>query len=133
MEPAEHAGSFSALTESVHIVGEAFAMFGVAIMVVGISIATVLFIAEVIKKKVLEASIHEYKVRIGRVMLLSLEVLIAADIVETVALAPTMENMVTLGVIVIVRTFLSWALTLEIEGHWPWQSDGRQDVPKTKN
>ena len=133
MEPVEHAGSFGALTESVHIVGEAFAMFGVAIMVVGISIATILFTVALLKKKGLEVSIHDYKVRIGRAMLLSLEVLIAADIVETVALAPTMENMVTLGIIVIVRTFLSWALTLEIEGPWPWQSDGRHGVPKTTN
>jgi uncharacterized membrane protein len=66
-------------------------------------------------------------------MLLSLEVLIAADIVETVALAPTIQNMTALGVIVIVRTFLSWALTLEIEGHWPWQSSGGHGAPKTTN
>ena len=81
----------------------------------------------------MQASVHEYKIRIGRAMLLSLEVLIAADIVETVALAPTIENMATLGVIVIVRTFLSWALTLEIEGHWPWQNLGRHDSLKATN
>jgi len=129
MEPVEHAGSFGALTESVHIVGEAFAMFGVAIMVIGISIATILFLLEIIKKKEFETSVHEYKIRIGRAMLLSLEVLIAADIVETVALAPTINNMAALGLIVIVRTFLSWALSLEIEGHWPWQKAGRQESP----
>ena len=56
-------------------------------------------------------------------MMLGLEVLIAADIVKTVALTPTIENMVSLGLLVVVRTFLSWTLSLEIEGHWPWQSD----------
>ena len=122
MEPVAHTGGLSSLTESVHTVGEAFGMFGVAIMVIDISVATILFFTEIFKKNGFQASIHEYKIRIGRAMLLSLEVLIAADIVETVALAPTVENMLTLGVIVIVRTFLSWALTLEIKGHWPWQS-----------
>ena len=133
MEPVGHAGGLGLLTESVHLVGEAFGMFGVAIMVVGISIATILFAVEISKKKDIKTSVHLYKVRIGRAMLLSLEVLIAADIVETVALAPTIDNMIALGVIVIVRTFLSWALTLEIEGHWPWQNPGRHDSLKATN
>ena len=131
MEPVEHAGGLSLLTESVHFVGEAFGMFGVAIMVIGISFATILFVVEISKKKDFKTSIHLYKVRIGRAMLLSLEVLIAADIVETVALAPTIDNMIALSVIVIVRTFLSWALTLEIEGHWPWQSSGEHGTSNT--
>ena len=122
MESVAHTGGLSAVAESIHTVGEAFGMFGVAIMVVGIGVATILFVVEIVKKREFQDSIHDYKIRIGRAMLLSLEVLIAADIVETVALAPTIENMVSLGVIVIVRTFLSWALSLEIDGHWPWQS-----------
>ena len=90
-------------------------------MVIGIGISTVWFIKEWYRGKGFEACLQEYKNRIGRAMLLSLEVLIAADIVGTVALTPTMQNIATLGVIVLVRTFLSWALTMEIEGHWPWQ------------
>ena len=133
MKPVGQTGGLSLLTESVHFVGEAFGMFGVAIMVVGISFATILFVVEISKKIDFKTSIHLYKVRIGRAMLLSLEVLIAADIVETVALAPTIENMIALSVIVIVRTFLSWALTLEIEGHWPWQSPGGHDSPEATN
>ena len=129
MDPVEHAVGLSTITESIHIAGEIFGMFGVAIMVVGIGIATILLLVEILKKKGLQASIHEYKIRIGRAMLLSLEVLIAADIVETVALAPTIQNMIALGVIVIVRTFLSWALTLEIKGHWPWQSSAGNSAP----
>ena len=133
MEPVEHVGGLSLLTESVHFVGEAFGMFGVAVMVIGISIATILFVVEISKTKDFKTSIHLYKTRIGRAMLLSLEVLIAADIVETVALAPTIDNMIALGVIVIVRTFLSWALTLEIEGHWPWQRPGMHESPEATN
>jgi len=133
MDPVEHASGLSTITESIHIAGEISGMFGVAIMVVGIGIATIIFFVEISQKKGFAISIHEYKIRIGRAMLLSLEVLIAADIVETVALAPTIQNMMALGVIVIVRTFLSWALTLEIEGHWPWQSSGSHGAPKTTN
>lgn len=57
----------------------------------------------------------------GRVLLLGLEVLIAADIVETVTVDLTLLSVATLGLLVLVRTFLSWSIGLETEGHWPWQ------------
>ena len=57
----------------------------------------------------------------GRAILLGLEVLIAADIVRTVAETQNAMSVATLAGIVAIRTFLSWALTLELEGHWPWQ------------
>lgn len=66
---------------------------------------------------------REFKIRIGRSLLLGLEVLVAADIVRTVALDFTMQSILGLGTLVLIRTFLSWALVLEIEGHWPWQRD----------
>lgn len=66
---------------------------------------------------------REFKIRIGRSLLLGLEVLVAADIVRTVALEFTLQSILGLGTLVLIRTFLSWALVLEIEGHWPWQRD----------
>jgi uncharacterized membrane protein len=51
-----------------------------------------------------------------------LELLVAADIIRTVALEPTMTNVLMLGILVIIRTFLSWSLVLEIEGRWPWNA-----------
>jgi uncharacterized membrane protein len=60
-------------------------------------------------------------VRLGKALLLGLEILVAADIVRTVALEATLESILTLGLLVLVRTFLSWSLTVEIEGRWPWQ------------
>ena len=57
----------------------------------------------------------------GRSILLGLEFLIAADIINTVAVTPTLQSVIVLGAIVIVRTFLSFSLELEIEGRWPWQ------------
>jgi len=62
-----------------------------------------------------------YKHQIGRSLLLGLEFLVAADVIRTVALEPTLGNVAVLGLLVLVRTFLSWSLTVEIEGRWPWQ------------
>ena len=63
-----------------------------------------------------------FKDRVGNSLLLGLEFLVAADIIRTVALNPTLHNVGTLGVLIVIRTFLSWALLLEIEGRWPWQA-----------
>jgi uncharacterized membrane protein len=65
---------------------------------------------------------QDFRATLGRAMLLGLEILVAADVVRTVALEPTLRNIAALGVLVIVRTFLSWSIVLEIEGRWPWQS-----------
>lgn len=62
-----------------------------------------------------------FKIRLGSALLLGLEILVAADIIRTVALEPTLENVLVLGLLVIIRTFLSWSLVVEIEGRWPWQ------------
>jgi uncharacterized membrane protein len=62
-----------------------------------------------------------FRAALGRAMLLGLEVLIAADLVRTAALDPTMHNFEALGVLVVVRTLLSWSIVVEIEGRWPWQ------------
>lgn len=64
---------------------------------------------------------RRYRHDMGRAILLGLEVLVAADIVRTVAFTPTLENVFVLGVIVAIRTFLSWSLALELDGRWPWQ------------
>jgi len=55
---------------------------------------------------------------------LGLEILVAADIVRTVALEATLQSVAVLGILVLIRTFLSWALVVEIEGRWPWQGPG---------
>ena len=57
----------------------------------------------------------------GRSVLLGLEVLVAADIIRTVAVEPTIDNLLVLGLLVLIRTFLSWSLEVEIDGRWPWR------------
>ena len=61
-----------------------------------------------------------YKTQMGKSLLFGLELLVAADIIETVTLERTMQNVLMLAVLVLVRTFLSWSLIVEMEGRWPW-------------
>lgn len=58
---------------------------------------------------------------LGRGILLGLEFLVAGDIINTVAIEPTLNSVAVLAGIVLIRTFLSWSLEVEIEGRWPWQ------------
>ena len=62
-----------------------------------------------------------FRQRLGRAILLGLEFLVAADIIRTVAVTPSAESVAVLGGIVLIRTFLSFALQLEVTGTWPWQ------------
>ena len=57
-----------------------------------------------------------------------LEFPVAADIVRTVALEPNLQNVMILGLLVIIRTFLSWSLVVKIEGHWPWRKAEAKSV-----
>ena len=72
----------------------------------------------------------------GRSVLLGLEVLVAADLIRTIAVAPTLANLAVLGTLVVIRTFLSWSLDVELEGMWPWQrhiveADACAQAPRT--
>jgi uncharacterized membrane protein len=69
-----------------------------------------------------------FKQSFSQGVLLGLDLLIAADIIRTVTLEPTLGNVAALGLLVVVRTFLSWALVLEAEGRWPWQRRDDADV-----
>lgn len=69
-----------------------------------------------------DQGIEAVKNHIGKGLLLGLDLLIAADVIRTVTLEPTLENVTALGVLVVVRTFLAWSLIVELEGHWPWSA-----------
>jgi len=68
-----------------------------------------------------------YKHQMGKSLLLGLEFLVAGDVVRTVALEPTLNNVGVLGLLVLIRTFLSWSLAVEIERRWPWQARTEKD------
>ena len=103
----------------INLVGNGIEIFGVLVIVVGICWSTVLFA----RHRNAEQNYDAYKIRIGRSLLLGLEVLVAADIVKTIALDLTFASLGLLAGLVLIRTFLSWTLVLEIEGRWPWQRD----------
>jgi uncharacterized membrane protein len=102
----------------IRLVGLGIEIFGVLIIVVGIAYATLAFFQDQQSERRYDA----YKIRIGRSLLLGLEVLVAADIVRTIAVELTALSLALLAGLVLIRTFLSWTLTLEVEGRWPWQS-----------
>jgi uncharacterized membrane protein len=95
-------------------------ILAVTVIVVGIAWATYFFLSSQTVRHALDRDVR-YRQRLGRTLLIGLEILVAADIVRTVALDPTFESVAVLGMLVVIRTFLSWALVIEIERRWPWQ------------
>ena len=69
-----------------------------------------------------------YRHFLGQWLLLGLELLVAADVIRTVALDLNLEGVVSLGLLVLIRTFLSWALIVEMEGRWPWQPVNSKEI-----
>jgi uncharacterized membrane protein len=67
-----------------------------------------------------------YRVTLGKALLIGLELLVAADIIRTVSVDATLTSMATLGALVIVRTFLGWTITVEVEGRWPWEAPRKE-------
>jgi uncharacterized membrane protein len=104
---------------AIRAVGSAIEIFGVLIIVIGIGWATYVHLRRPMPGEDTEV----YKIRIGRSLLLGLEVLVAADIVKTIAHELSFVSLGLLAGLVLVRTFLSWTLVLEIEGRWPWQRE----------
>ena len=111
------------LLEAIEAAALGIEVLAVAVIVVAISFGTVRFLMHLQREKA--DAYGGYKIFLGRSLLLGLEFLVAADIIRTVALEPTLANVLLLGLLVIVRTFLSWALVVEIEGRWPWQAESR--------
>jgi uncharacterized membrane protein len=108
--------------------GRAVDAAGVAAIVVGAAAASLLAATAVLRRPGNEVY-ETYRRRLGRSILLGLELLVAADIIRTVAVTPTFESVGVLALIVLIRTFLSFSLELEITGRWPWQKQRGADAP----
>jgi uncharacterized membrane protein len=109
------------MREFIELAGDAAEIAGVALILGGIAVAS----ARCALPGGGLPRYRRYRHELGRAILLGLEVLIAADIVRTVAFEPSMQNLQGLAFIVAIRTFLSWSLALELEGRWPWQRPAR--------
>lgn len=110
--------------DSKHIaelIGSAFELAGVAALVIGTILSFAWYLVTLIRIRGGPVAYHRLRLYLGRSIVLGLELLIAADIINSVAINPTFASVGVLGLIVLVRTFLSWALEVEINGEWPWQ------------
>lgn len=105
----------------IDTVGQGVEYTGVVTMVVGMTVAMFRWVGSSASEGTLESRIPELRRRLGWAILLGLEFLVAGDILRTVAIEPSLASIAVLAGIVLIRTFLSFTLTLEIEGRWPWQ------------
>ena len=103
---------------------------GVAVIVLGALGTAIPFFWRSFKEGGFNAAFTQFRTDFGKAILLGLEFLVAADIVGTVAIGPTLQDLSVLGLLVLIRTFLSFSLEVEISGRWPWQS-GRPE-PKAE-
>ena len=114
--------------EFVELAGTGAEIAGVALIISGLVIASARYLLPAASGGV--PRYQRYRQDLGRAILLGLEVLVAADIVRTVAFTPTMDSVIVLAMIVAIRTFLSWSLALELEGRWPWQRSAEAPAPE---
>lgn len=108
----------------VHGVTRAVELVGIATILAGMSASTIAFVRRVRASADHEAALRTYRTGLGRAILVGLEFLVAGDIINTVAVAPTLYSVAVLAGIVFIRTFLSLSLGVEVEGRWPWQRAG---------
>ena len=108
-------------TEAMDRVAQVFEACGAIVLLGGLFLSVTLALRLLRRSHDGRAAYQVLRESFGGVILLGLEILVAADLVRTVAVAPTLENVITLGLIVLIRTFLSFSLEIEIEGVAPWR------------
>lgn len=114
----------------IGLIGRIGELVGVLILVLGALVALYRYAAALLRHQDPISAYGALRSGLGRAILLGLEILVAADIIRSVAINPTFESVGVLAVIVLVRTFLSWSLEVEITGSWPWRRPPRApDAP----
>jgi uncharacterized membrane protein len=109
----------TAVTQSIELIVQGLEILGVAAIGIAFLFATIRGLVDIRQRR--PDAYQRLKVILGKGLQLGLEFLVAADIVRTVSIEPTRAGIVSLGLLIMVRTFLSWSITVEIEGCWPWQ------------
>lgn len=116
-------GLLDRLDGYLHTAGRLIEVAGIVVIVAGVVLATALYLGRVLRQGGAAGAFEAYRANLGRGILLGLELLVAADIIGTVAVDPTPYNLGVLAAIVLIRTFLSFSLEVEIEGRWPWRRE----------
>lgn len=111
--------------EIVEGIGKSVEGVGIGVVVIGLVTATARYFWSVWRATG-AASYRQYRRDVGKAILLGLEFLVAGDIIRTVAVDPSFTEVGVLAAVVAVRTFLSFSLEVELEGHWPWQRSARE-------
>jgi uncharacterized membrane protein len=122
----DSSGSSDSISRLMETVATALELAGVFVIVAGILWATGLVLFRDFRRP---KAYERFRANLGRGILLGLEILVAADIVATVTAPLTFESVGLLGLIVLIRTFLSFSLETEIEGRWPWRRSGGAPDP----
>ncbi len=118
---APEAASTSTFTPVMEHVAQGFEALGALILVTGVLWSMVLALVAWRRSRQLAHCYRVLRRAFGGTLLLGLEILVAADLIRTIAVAPTVDNVLVLGLIVLIRTFLSFSLEIEIEGVVPWR------------
>jgi uncharacterized membrane protein len=121
MDHETESETIEAVLDVVEYFAVGIEVLAVAIIVVGVTLATYNYLLRRDTGRRGPRGYVRYRESLGRALLLGLEILVAADVVRTVALDRSLESMVVLGLLVLIRTFLSWSLEVEIDRQWPWQ------------
>lgn len=111
----------SLIVEGIHWITRAIEVTGTAIIVVGAGSSLIRFLQQSLKGPIDQHVVGNFRSSLGEAILLGLEFLVAADIINTIAIQPTLSSLAVLAGIVLIRTFLSFSLEVEIKGRWPWQ------------
>ncbi len=118
-------------TDIISIAGYAIEAIGVLVILVGSALSIFSFM-RTYRLQATGIAYTEFRRSLGRSIILGLEFLIAGDIIRTVVVADTLENVAILGLIILIRTFLSVTRHLEIEGRWPWQAEKARPYEQEK-
>ena len=110
------------LEQTMEDIARGVEILGVTTVVVGLAAALVTGGLGVTRGEALDSVYRTIRTVFARSILLGLEFLVAADIIRTVAVEPSLENVGVLGLIILIRTFLSFSLEVELEGRWPWSA-----------
>jgi len=117
------------VVDYIHLASKTLEIAGVSIILIGALYSTILAFRNAAKHTTEKQFYLTYRRQLSRAILLGLEFLVAADIIKTVAVTPTFSSLGTLAILVAIRTFLSFALEVEVKGHWPWSARGKNEIP----
>ena len=108
------------IVHGLEIVARLLEIVGAGALILGFVIATARWLRDALRDGALQASV-QYRRALGRTVLIGLEVLVAATIINTITVKPTLEGVGLLVLMIAIRTILGWTMVLEMNGRWPWQ------------